>query len=161
NNTVTSNVNLLGAGDTMTVGGGSSNAGNLVVTGGSQFTVNGNFTNSGSLVMKCSSSPCGGAGFAPVQIIGTLTNTGTIDAPQTEDEVLRGGLTLETAQSVANSGNIALGLIDAFIVVGFTEVPEPDFNNLPGGSLSLTADNDTVAIPRGNFNNDAGASFTM
>jgi hypothetical protein len=161
NNTVTGNVNVQGGGDTMTIGGGSSNAGTLVVTGGSQLTVNGNFTNSGSLVMKCSSSPCGGTGFAPIQINGTLTNTGTVDVPPTEDEVLRGGLTLETAQSVANSGNIGLGLIDAFIVVGFTEVPEPDFNNLRGSSLSLTADSDTVAIPRGSFNNDAGASVTM
>jgi hypothetical protein len=172
----------------VTSGSNSVTTGNLVTSGsltvgtGASLTT-GNLNNSGPLtISSCLAATCP-TNFIPVTVNGTLTNTGTVDVrPQTEDEVLRGGLTMETAQQVYNSGNIALGIIDALILVGPGEVPEAairptngrmyaaglvdpsppiDFNNLQGGTLGLTAAGATVKVKAGGFNNAAGASVTM
>jgi hypothetical protein len=67
NNVVGGNINQDAPGDTMTVGGGSSNAGSLVVNANAQFIAGGNFTNTGSLAMMGQGLP---ASFVPVTIKG-------------------------------------------------------------------------------------------
>lgn len=170
-------LSLIGPTNAVTVGGDlSATGGSLVVGPGSSIVVGGNASFSGDVPLTITGCPVGGCSGPPanplVTIDGALTNTGTLDIPPTEEDVLRGGITLQTVESAFNSGNIGMGIIDALILFGPTEVPEvvrfhsafasgADFNNLSGGTFAVTAANDTVKVSNGNWNNNAGSALTM
>ena len=153
-------VSLDAPGDSLTTSG-LVTSGTLVVSNGTSLVDTGNLGNSGALII--SGCPLGGCSSTTPQVlvVGTLTNSGTLDIPPTEDEVLRGGITLETVNSAFNSGNIGMGIIDALILFGPTEVPEPDFNNLSGGNFAITGAGDTVEVGNGRWNNNAGSTLTL
>lgn len=157
-NLSTGTISLNTAGSSATTGS-LVTSGSLIVNNGGSLVTTGNLTNSGLLVVGC---PLGGCGTSPqVLINGNLTNSGTLDLPPSEEEVLRGGITLETVENAYNSGNIGMAIVDALILFGPTEVPEPDFTNLSGGKFTITGAGDTVEVGNGSWNNDAGSSLKI
>jgi fibronectin-binding autotransporter adhesin len=170
-NVVTGNINLNAPGDKMTVGGGSSNAGSLVVTDGAQFLANGSYTNGGLLAMT-------GQGlkpnFAPVTINGNLTNTGSINVdascdPNNFDCVSKGGMdNIEVVENLLNSGQITAGEAFAYALMAVGPLDnldavgeDPSFYNLSGSSVRLMGPHDSVEVSNGSFFNRAGASLAM
>ncbi len=155
-------LSLDATGDSLTSGSlVNSTSGTLVVSSGTSLTTTGSLVNSGTFTI--SGCPLGGCNSTTPQVLvnGTFTNSGTLDIPPSEDEVLRGGITFETVQSAFNSGNIGVGIIDALLLFGPTEVPEPDFNNLSGGKFTGTGSGNTIEVGNGSWNNEAGSTLTL
>jgi hypothetical protein len=152
---------------TDTPGGGSpgtltvASGGDLQVNDGSTLTVDGNLANSGYVY-----TGLGGGSESALDVNGTLTNSGIIGMYGAGDSLNATGALTNSGSiemygagesltaDLTNSGPIGLnGASDTLTVTG-------DFNNNSGGSLSLTANLNSVGVS-GNFNNNAGASVTM